>query len=222
MKTALRKQARGMRRKGQSTKSIARELGVSVSSVSRWCSDITLSPSQRSRLDRKAREASLAALKPWIERSRMNKQADVLAQGRAGKEDVGAVSKRDLFMLGLGLYWGEGYKRGSQECALTNSDPLIIRVFLQWIGTCYEVGMDRITARLTINILYKDRAEQLAKSWSKETGIPLSQFAAPTFIHGYGNATRDPETYRGTLRVKVRNGTSLRRRILASIDAVRY
>ncbi|HEY0979662.1 MAG TPA: hypothetical protein VGE23_02390, partial [Candidatus Paceibacterota bacterium] len=155
------------------------------------------------------------------ERNRRSKQLDLATQAEAGKKDVRTVSKRDVFMLGLGLYWGEGYKRGSQECALTNSDPAIIRIFLRWIDECYGVGMDRITARLTINILYKEHVERIARKWSRETSIPLSQFAPPAFIQGYGVTTRDPETYRGTLRVKVRNGTSLRRRILASIAALK-
>ena len=53
--------------------------------------------------------------------------------------------------------------------------------------------------------------------WADETGIPLSQFGKPTFISGYNSSKLNERSYRGTLRIKVRRGTSLRRRILASI-----
>ncbi|MCF7865381.1 MAG: helix-turn-helix domain-containing protein [Candidatus Pacebacteria bacterium] len=39
-------QARSLREKGMSIKSIAKQLGVSVSSVSLWCRDIILSKEQ--------------------------------------------------------------------------------------------------------------------------------------------------------------------------------
>lgn len=220
MKEAERAQAQMMRRSGKSIKTIASLLGVSPSSVSRWCATIELSPAQKVSLDAARRAAGLKALAPWVARNRQLKQADVTAQLAAGTADVGNMTMRDLFILGLGLYWGEGYKRGSQECGFTNSDPAIIRTILRWFRDCYQVDSTRIIARVTINNLYRAEAERIMCDWSKDTQIPLSQFGSPSFISGYGKLSRDTRTYRGTLRIKVRNGTSLRRRILASLDSV--
>ncbi len=161
----------------------------------------------------------MEALRPWIERNKNLKKKDIAHQTLLGGGDLGKMSDRDLFMLGLGLYWGEGYKRGSQECGFTNSDPKIIRTILRWFNVCYDIEISRVAARLTINSLYKEEESRLLQFWSKETGIPKDQFARSTFITGYGNPSRDGETYTGTLRLKIRNGTSLRRRILASIAA---
>lgn len=220
MKKAIRIKAELLRHQGKSIKEIARTLCVSQSTVSRWCADIILSLEQQSELDKKRREAGAKALAPWIRRNRELKQSDIKIQNQLGRRDVGQTAKRDLLIFGLGLYWGEGYKRGSQEWGFTNSDSKIIRVILVWLKKCYGVPVKNIIARLTINLRYKTQTERLVNIWARETGIPRAQFGKPTFIHGYNGSKLNESTYRGTLRIKVRRGTSLRRRILASIAEI--
>jgi transcriptional regulator with XRE-family HTH domain len=220
MKTAARLKAESLRRQGKSIKEISKKIGVSQSTASRWCRTITLSPEQNERLEEKRREAGAKALAPWIKKSRELKQDDIKKQNLQGSRDLGRITRRDLFMLGLGLYWGEGYKRGSQECGFTNSDSKIIRTTLTWLNEYYDVPIERIIARLTINQRYENQTERLTYIWSRETGIPTSQFGKPSFISGYNESRLDDQSYRGTLRIKVRRGTSLRRRILASIAGI--
>ena len=217
MKAAARSKAESLRRQGLSIKEIAQRVGVSQGSVSRWCSGISLTSYQRDKLDEKRRSAGMKALAPWIHKNRQSKQDDIRKRDQQGRKDIGRMTGRDLLILGLGLYWGEGYKRGSQECGFTNSDPKILRTILAWLEKCYDIPVENIIARLTINERYKDEAGRLVNQWARETDIPLSQFGRPTFIRGYSGSKLDARTYRGTLRIKVRRGTSLRRRILASI-----
>ncbi len=217
MKPVARADAENMRREGRSIKEISRLLGVSQSSTSRWCKDIGLSATQRSALDTRGRAAGIAALLPINERRRRAKQVDIETQGRNGMDDVGTMTHRDLLMLGLGLYWGEGYKRGSLEWGFTNSDPQVIRFIIVWLEHCYGIHPGQMGARVTINVLYRNESERLHREWSVITGISRANFSAPSFITGYGKPGGDPRTYRGTLRIKVRRSTSLRRRILASI-----
>lgn len=220
MKRAARVNAEVLRRHGASLKEIARKIGVSQSTASRWCFDIVLTQNQRDKLEMRRRMAGAKALAPWIRRNRELKRDDINKQNSLGRRDIGRISKRDLLILGLGLYWGEGYKRGSQEWGFTNSDPLMIQVVLTWLNECYGVSMQDIIARLTINSRYEASSERLTSVWARETRIPRSQFGRPTFIHGYNGSKLNMNTYRGTLRIKVRRGTSLRRRILASIAEI--
>ncbi|MDO8593685.1 MAG: helix-turn-helix domain-containing protein [bacterium] len=217
MKAIAKSEAESLRHQGISIKEIARRVGVSQSTASRWCSDISLSPDQRNKLEMKRREAGARALAPWIRKNRELKRDDVKRQNLRGQKDIGRMTKRDLLILGLGLYWGEGYKCGSQEWGFTNSDPKIILATLAWLNRCYDIPVKSIIARLTINLRYKSQTERLINTWARETGIPRSQFGKPTFIQGYNSSKLNENTYRGTLRIKVRRGTSLRRRILASI-----
>ncbi|MDB5245061.1 MAG: hypothetical protein JWN90_166 [Parcubacteria group bacterium] len=219
MKLLTRIEAEKLRAKGHSLNDISRLLDISLSTASRWCQNVKLSSAQREHLDQKRKEAGVRALMPYIEKNRKQKVTDIKNQTLQGSRDIGRTTIRDRYMLGLGLYWGEGYKQGSQEWGFTNSDPLIIKTVMKWMGEFYAVEISRMHARLTINEIYQGQADALMKSWSKEISIPLSQFAKPTFIKGYGKLGKNPKTYRGTLRLKIRNSTSLRRRILASIAA---
>jgi transcriptional regulator with XRE-family HTH domain len=220
MKTIARLKAESLRHQGRSIKEIARKISVSQSTASRWCSGIILSLDQREKLEKNRKDAGMKALAPWIHRNRELKQNDIKKQNIQGHKDLGQMTKRDLFILGLGLYWGEGYKRGSQECGFTNSDPEMIRVILAWLNKCYGISIGNIIARLTINLRYRTQAEELVNVWSREASIPTSQFGKTTFISGYNSSKLNERTYLGTLRIKVRCGTSLRRRILASISFI--
>ena len=219
MKADAQKKAVFLRQQGKSIKEIARILEVSTGSVSRWCKQVVLSPLQQALLEKRSRDAARAALAPWVKKNKALKLYDIKEQRARGIKDVAHMQRRDLFMLGLGLYWGEGYKRGSQEWGFTNSDPLLINTIIAWLGTCYGITHDRLRARVTINKQYENQARRITSRWSKETGIPLKQFSSPSIITSYGKIGRDTQTYRGTLRIKVSRGTSLRRRILASIAA---
>jgi hypothetical protein len=139
-----------------------------------------------------------------------------------GRSDVGQISQRDLFMLGLALYWGEGYKQGSQELGFTNSNAEIIRLYIHWLRQIYGVEKARLILRVSINVSHKHRVQEVTQFWSRIAGVPLSQFTKPSLIQSKSKKvyTNHHEHF-GTLRVKVRNGTSLRRQILASIDALR-
>jgi hypothetical protein len=156
------------------------------------------------------------------EKKRASRVAATKIQVKMGRRDVSSLSKRDIFMLGLALYWGEGYKNDNEECGLTNSDPDIIRTFIAWLALIYNISTVDLIARVSINSMHRGRIKQIEKYWSTVTEIPLSQFTAPSMIEvrarkEYPNSA----VHFGTLRVKVRRGTSLRRRIMGSINELR-
>src|SRR5688572_10368152 len=105
--------ARTLRRKGQSIKSIARELEVSQGSVSLWCRDIILTDKQISILEKNATD-------PYYGKRLQNslKQQGLRLEKTErlkdeGMSEVGELSKRELLLVGIALYWAEGYKKDS-------------------------------------------------------------------------------------------------------------
>ncbi len=136
-----------------------------------------------------------------------------------GAREVGVLDKRELFLAGLGLYWGEGYKYGSGEVGFTNSDPVAIRFFIKWVKIVYKVRQEDFICRVTINETHQKRVREIEALWSKITGIPLKSFTRAALIatktkKKYANE----KTYLGTLRVKVRRGTDLHRRIMGALE----
>ncbi len=210
-----------LRKNGGSISAIAKKLSVSKSTVSVWCRDIALTNSQIATLVKKNSHRATQALLCASEIKRARRILETGLSIQYGKDDVGKLSKRDLYMVGLGLYWGEGYKKGSQELGFTNSDLSLIHFYITWLNKIYKIKNDDLILRVSINMQHKNRDRSILEYWSTQTNIPLTQFTKTSFIKTTSKKIYpNPETHFGTLRIKVRRGTSLRRRILGSISAL--
>ncbi len=219
---AKKEKALVLRRKGLSLSEIARKLDANKSTVSHWCRDISLSKLQQKDLYARSSVKSLAALLRAAESKREFRIARVKELTHEGREAVGRLSRRDRFIAGLALYWSEGYKHKGEETGFTNSDPAMILFFIRWLADSYGIRKDRITLRVSINGGHAKRVKRVEHYWTKVTGVPLSQFTKTSLIKTvlkkeYANAS----VHYGTLRVKVRNGTDLRRKILGSIEQLK-
>lgn len=216
-----KEQALLLRSQGKGIGEIAKALEVSKSTVSLWCRNISLSPTQIKELARRSKHHAVEALLFSAEKQRLRREVETRLLTTLGKNDVGKLSTRDLFMVGLGLYWGEGYKQGSQELGFTNSNPAIIKFYIRWLSEIYGVSKADLILRVSINITHKSRADVVEKYWSELLDIPLSQFTLISLIKTTSRKIyTNQDSHFGTLRVKVRRGTSMRRRILGSISAL--
>lgn len=207
------------RYKGMSIADISKITNVPKSTVSFWCRDISLTKRQVDFLRKKSKHAGTAKFIMIGEEKRRRRLKQEREAKILGKNDVKKISKKEFLLLGLGLYWGEGYKYGNRELGFTNSDPKMIRVFLGWLYSIYGVTKSDIILRVSINRLHKERIDTVVSYWSKITNIPQTQFTKPTFIKTrvkkrYANH----DQYFGILRVKVSRGANLKQRILGSLE----
>ena len=208
-----------MRRGGASIKDIEKKLHINRGTVSYWCRDILLSAKQIEILRKRQKREGIKALLRSAEKKRAERLTRVEQFNIMGKKDVGKLTTRDLFLVGLSLYWGEGYKKGNEEFGFTNSDPSIIKFIIKWLKEIYNINRDDLILRISINHVHKSRSQALIHFWLKETGVSSEQFTKTSFIK-----TKSKKIYEnhnqhfGTLRIKVRRGTNLRRRILGSIN----
>src|SRR3989344_534727 len=217
----LREQARGLRKKGESIARIATMLRASKSTVSYWCRDIALSSKQIQSLVQKQENAGALGRLRAAEKKRSARLARIESESKTGSKTIGALDQRDIFMLAIALYWGEGYKSGNEECGFTNSNPDIIRAFILWLRRVYNVPSSDLILRVSINQTHRNRVDAVERYWSKATGVPRSQFSKASLIKTISQKIYpDPQRHFGTLRIKVRRGTALRRRILGSIEEI--
>ncbi len=119
------------------------------------------------------------------------------------------------------MYWGEGYKKGNQEFGFTNSDPKMITFYIKWLRMVFAVTAKDLVLRVSINDLHRNRIDEVQDFWVRSTGISISQFTAPSLIKtkSLKNYSNHGDHY-GTLRVKVRRGTRMRRQILGAIESI--
>lgn len=217
----LRERARVLRKRGASIAEIARKLPASKSTVSYWCRDIALSNKQIQHLAERQTEGGARGRLHAAEQKRAVRLKATEQEFARGARLVGPLRERDIFVLGTALYWGEGYKSGNDECGLTNSNPDIIRAFILWLKLAYDVPSSALILRVSINNLHRTRIRAVENYWSTITGIPRSQFTKTSLIQAYSRKIyANPENHYGTLRIKVRRGTALRRRIMGSITEI--
>ncbi|RJQ28099.1 hypothetical protein C4577_00090 [Candidatus Parcubacteria bacterium] len=212
--------ARELRAKGESIKSIAKKLRVSSSTASLWCRDIKLSQEQIKTLEQHSKDPNYGkrlaySLKQQAERS---KKIQILKE--TGVKEIGNLSKRELFLVGVSLYWAEGFKKDSQA-GFASSDPNMINIFLKWLTDCLNYSTQDLSLRVTSNISHQYRIMDIQNYWSTITKISIKNFQKPFYQKVKWNKIyENPENYHGVLRVKVRKSTDLLRKIQGWIEGL--
>jgi len=216
------------RLQGRSYNEITKLLGVPKSTLSGWFTGLELPDSAKERLNKRVYEKSVKAI---IKR---NKLQTHLAEQRARKirevsrKKIEKLSDRDLFIVGIVLYWAEGYKRPIiknnkiktfHPVSLTNSDPKLIKIYLKFLREVCRVPEEKITANLRIYEHQNDN--YLLDFWSKITDIPYSRFEK--MYYGVSKSSLNKRPYNilpyGTIQIRV-NSTNLYHQIMGWIEGL--
>lgn len=187
----IRERAATLRKEGYSYNYISKLTSVPKATLSDWLSKHPYTPNKYTiEYIGKARAAA-GARKNQIKRESIE-NARIKAS-----HDIDTLSKRDLFMLGLGIYIGEGSKSHGIT-KITNASPEIIRISIKWFKEICGAKMENFKIRLH---LYPDNnVDKSLDFWSQQTGIPISQF--------YSSVTDRRENKKMAKRGKLLNGTA--------------
>ncbi len=197
---------------------ISAKTGVAKGTLSDWLSHLPFTPNAEvvARIGGACTSAIQAQQKRKL-------QSLALAKTTATK-DIPTLTKRDLLMLGLGVYIGEGSKTGGIT-RIVNSNPLVIRLVLRWFKEIFGIHNENFKARIH---LYPDtNIEEALGYWSKQLCIPLGQFQTTQVDTRTGKkAFKKGKLPFGTAHVTVQSlgksehGVFLQRRINAWIERV--
>ncbi len=164
---SLKEKAFELRKSGFSYSYISEKVKITKGTLSAWLSNVPYVPNDEMILKMgKARTASGFAKHKLKLQSldEANKQA---------KEDVGVLSRRDLFMLGLGLYIGEGTKTHN-IVRVINANPKVMSFAVRWFK---EVcGLKNSNFKLRLHVYPDNNINESIKFWSLATSIPENQF----------------------------------------------
>lgn len=211
----------GLRKKGESIGDIARKVNVSKSIVSLWCRDIALSKQQIDNLYSKMREGSFRGRMKFLEKIRKARKEETLLLKNEGIREIGKINKRDILVAGTALYWAEGTKSlNKEQLSISNSDPRMVTWILKWFKEIFDVTQDRFTIQIRINKIHRKRIREVENYWSKLTNIPLSQFTKTILIKVNARKVYSDNNHYGTVRITVRRGTPLRRKIIGLIEGL--
>lgn len=122
-----------------------------------------------------------------------------------------------LFGLGLGIYWGEGLKRGKGAVRLTNTDPKMVKKFIDFLEKF--CGVDKNKLRFSLQI-FSDIFETTAiKYWMKELDVKKEQFYKTIISEIRGKGTYKYKSEYGVIIVYF-NNVKLKKIILEMIEKV--
>jgi hypothetical protein len=213
--------ARNLRRDGQSIKAIAKELEVSHGSVSLWCRDIFLTSEQLETLERNSKDPNYGRrLQNSLKQQSIRiEKTDRLK--REGIEEVGKLTKRELLLVGISLYWAEGYKKDSQV-GLGSSDPKMMMLYVRWIMECFGYSIDDLLFRVTVNESHEYRIDEIVQYWANMFGISISRFQKSFYQKAkWQKIYEHPEEYFGVLRIRVRRSSDFLRKIHGYIEGLK-
>lgn len=214
--------ARELRKKGESIREIAKQVLIARSTVSLWCRDIVLTNEQLEMLVERDRLGGARGRMVAAELAKKRKNERVSFNEKIGFERIGMISNRELFLIGVALYWAEGSKGvRSERFVFVNSDPKMIVVMIRWLRECVHVSDEDIVCRVGINEAHQARIAEVEQHWSDVTGIPRSQFKKPSFKKVVNKKVYENfyEHY-GTLDLLVKKCTKLFYEVLGSIDGL--
>ncbi|MEU3509059.1 hypothetical protein ABZ733_14295 [Streptomyces longwoodensis] len=209
-KDDLRARARELRLQGRTYDQIQLELGVSKSSISLWVRDLP-KPERRA----PAEQARLASRKRWEHELAVRDERRQRTKAVA-RAEIGLLSDRELFLVGVGLYWAEGCKDKPYDrrevVQFVNSDPGVIRVFLAWLDL---LGVERERLRHRVMIHATGDVAGAERYWADLVGVDASALQRTTIKKHNPKTVRKNvgENYRGCLVVCVLQGAELYRRI---------
>lgn len=218
-----------MRLEGRSYSEIQKELKIPKSTLSGWLSRTKLSPKAQEKISQRAYKKSVKAL------VKRNKNQTIIARQSAEfiknqtAKEIKKLNDYELKLVGAALYWAEGYKRQiihldkprtHHPVALTNSDPLMVKAFMNFLINVCEVPKDKIKADVR---LYKHmHSEKVLNFWKNITGLPQKNFGK--IYVGVSKSSQGIRPFNrlpfGTIMIRV-NNTKLFYKIMGWIDGLK-
>ncbi|WP_372457923.1 terminase gpP N-terminus-related DNA-binding protein [Streptomyces olivaceus] len=210
-KDDVRDRARELRLQGWTYDQIQVELGCSKSSISLWVRELP----KPERPIRTREQASAIARKGWEAKLRVREEERQQTRQRAAAE-MGKLTDRELFVAGVALYWAEGSKSKPysrrERVSFVNSDPDVISLFLDWLRL---LRVDPSSVRFAVQIHETADVAEAEAYWATHVDIHTTDLMKTTLKRHNPRTNRKniSESYRGCLRIDVRDGAELYRRI---------
>lgn len=177
-----------------SSKEIANSIGCSTSKVDYWLRKFNISK----------RSISEAIY------SKKNRLKIPYVQSK-----ITNINKSFLFGLGIGLYWGEGTKRSKNSVRLGNSDPKLIKKFIEFLEIIYCV--DRASLKFGLQIFGDVDVNKAIEFWIRELDVLPEQFYKPIMSKIRGEGTYKSKAKFGVLTMYF-NNTKLRNILCFEIE----
>jgi predicted transcriptional regulator len=188
-----------MRKRGLSYSEIGNKLHIPKSTLSYWLKNLKLTPEQIKKLnDKRVEITKTNALKKISRTSKMIEEIK-----SSSSQDIKEISKKELWLMGVMLYWKNGNKSDLKKGVhFSSSDPYMIKLFLKWLKEAGGIKDGEIKFEIFLKNNGNDKNEFKEKAvnyWSDVTGFPKA------ILSRMGRRSRATTKWRienGELRIK--------------------
>jgi hypothetical protein len=214
-KTVEKERAIALRRKGKTYSDILRSISVAKSTLGLWLKEAKLSVPENQKFTEAKRLASFRGGQ-IRKNQRIERQNDIIHKS---KLEIKNITLRELFLIGVILYWAEGAKekeyRPGSVFEFSNMDPKIIQIFLAWLVQVCKISKNMIVFNIFLHQTHKYRVAEVKKYWSKITGYNIHNFSTVYWKKNKlkTNRKNTEEKYYGVLKIKVKRSSSLVRKV---------
>lgn len=123
-----------------------------------------------------------------------------------------------LFGLGLGIYWGEGSKKGSGGLRLTNTDIRMIKVFINFLYKFFKIPKSKL--KFSLQVFGDISAKKCLEYWCKGLKVGKTQFYKTIVSEIRGKGTYRNKSEHGVV-ILYFNNVKLKKLILEMIEKIK-
>lgn len=213
--TSKKEKAIFLRKQGKTYSEILSVVPVAKSTLSVWLQSVDLSKKQKQRVSKKKLDGAKKGAEAR-RKQRIDKQNKIFSEAR---NDISSISNRELFIIGVILYWAEGSKEKEYHPGspfqFSNMDPRIISIILTWLFKVCKIHKNMLIFNIFLHRSHEERLEEVKDYWAKVTGFPKDKFTTVYWKKDKVKTLRKNigEKYYGVLKIKVRESSSLVRKI---------
>ena len=185
-------QIKNFRSRGYSLPEISREVEVPRTTVFRYTKGVEILPE---------------FIELWKSKRSGSRHIKLLKEKKAleeAKKLLDKLTNKEKMLYISALYWGEGSKR---DFGLSNTDPELIRVFIEGLREVFKIDEDRF--RISIRIFEDMDKDKCLDFWSNIVGIAKDKFVNVDVLKGKKNGKLEF----GMCRVRVTKGADLLKQI---------
>jgi len=216
MKVNEKKRAIILRKQGKSISEIKNILNISKASVSLWVRNIVLTEKQKSLLSQNGRSIDSIEKRRISRIANTKKKSDFAIE--VAKKEIVNISPKDLKIIGIALYLGEGGKTKRGIARITNSDPDIIRIIMKFFREICLVPEYKFRGH--IHTFSQANIKNSEKYWSEISKIPIKQFYKTYIKTSVASKNKRNTLPYGTFDVSV-NDTQLFLKILGWMEKLK-
>ena len=212
-----------LRKGGYSYSEIRKFCPVPKSTLSYWFRNIKLSEPQLFRLKKKRIEGAQKGSKAKI----LKTFKTIEGIQKTSAKDIGKISKRELWLMGVVLYWRErllnkndgDLKKGVR---FTSSDPALVKFFLRWLRNVGGIKNEEINFDIFIPADKEHLLQDHVNYWTDITGFPKNNFSRyyPQKTKMKKSKRKSKRVAYGLLRIRVKASSMLARQIFGWVNGI--